>query len=110
MTLKDIARWNVRVSLVYAIGIWTMLGTYGFFHLKKKREQAGNGSSAKETTDANGQAELQDEITFVPHEQTTSESVRMNVVVKEGFVPHSSRIYKYGKSIFGVSSDSSIEK
>ncbi|XP_078062742.1 small integral membrane protein 26-like [Mustelus asterias] len=110
MTLRDMTRWNVRVSLVYAIGIWTMLGTYGFFHLKKKRELATLESNATETTEVPGQPELEEDITSMPHKQPAKEAVSTTVVVKEGFVPHSSRIYTYGKSVFGASSESSIEK
>ncbi|XP_067901855.1 small integral membrane protein 26-like [Heterodontus francisci] len=110
MNLKDVARWNVRVSLVYAVGIWTMLGTYGYFQLKRKREQATIESSAEDTAEATCQQELQEGTTFELQEETRKELVETNVVVKEGFVPFSSRIYAYGKSVFGVPSDTSTEK
>ncbi|XP_067844483.1 small integral membrane protein 26-like isoform X2 [Heptranchias perlo] len=107
MNLKEIARWNVRVSLVYALGIWTMLGTYGFFQLKKKREQAIIGSSAEDSA-ATYQEELQTNVE--PEKKTKKEFVDTNVVLKENFVPFSSRIYSYGKSVFGDSSDTSTEE
>ncbi|XP_072437503.1 small integral membrane protein 26-like isoform X1 [Chiloscyllium punctatum] len=106
MQLKEIVRWNVRVSLLYAIGIWTMLGTYGFFHLKKKRELAAIENSTQDSAAVT----YQGEISLEPQKQVTKEFVETKVVTKEGFVPFSSRIYKYGKSLFGVSSDTSIEK
>ncbi|XP_041064451.1 small integral membrane protein 26-like [Carcharodon carcharias] len=110
MTLKDIARWNARVSLVYAVGIWTMLGTYGFFHLRRKRQEATTRSGAEDATEVMCQAELQESITFESPKQPPKEFVKTNVVVKEGFVPFSSRIYTYGKSIFGVPPDTPVEK
>lgn len=29
--LKDFVKWNTRVSAVYALGIWTMVGSYAYF-------------------------------------------------------------------------------
>lgn len=31
MKFKDLAKWNTRVSAVYAVGIWTMIGSYAYF-------------------------------------------------------------------------------
>lgn len=30
MKFKDLLKWNARVSAVYAIGIWTMVGSYAY--------------------------------------------------------------------------------
>lgn len=31
MQLQNLMKWNVRASLVYAFGVWTMIGTYGYY-------------------------------------------------------------------------------
>lgn len=31
MQITDIVKWNKRVSLIYAVGVWTLMGTYGFY-------------------------------------------------------------------------------
>ncbi|XP_069788448.1 small integral membrane protein 26-like [Narcine bancroftii] len=103
MKLKDLISWNMHVSMVYAIGIWTMFGTYTFLQFKKKRES--NIEISAEDALQN-EHQLPDE----PEKKTKKAFVETHIVVKEGFVPFSSRIYNYGKSFFDGSSDNSTGK
>ncbi|XP_051868110.1 small integral membrane protein 26-like [Pristis pectinata] len=108
MRLKDLTRWNTRVSLVYAIGIWTMLGTYAFFQMKRKQEKGMIGSNSMISAEAT--LEKENQMTDEPKKKTKKNVVETNVVVKEGFIPFSTRIYNYGTSFFDSSSDNSTEK
>lgn len=31
MSLKDVPKWNTRMSVVYVVGVWGMIGSYAFF-------------------------------------------------------------------------------
>lgn len=31
MSLKDVSKWNKRMSIVYAVGVWGMIGSYAVF-------------------------------------------------------------------------------
>ncbi|XP_032882071.1 small integral membrane protein 26 [Amblyraja radiata] len=107
MKLKEVARWNLRVSLVYAVGIWTMLGAYAYLQFKKKREKAMVESSTEISTATLPQEhETSDE----PQKKTKKHFMEEHVVVKEGFIPFSSRIYNYAKSFYDGSSHHSTEK
>lgn len=49
MKPQDLTRWNARVSLLYAVGIWTMFGTYAYYQMyvwprKKDEPQNTNGN------------------------------------------------------------------
>lgn len=80
MNLKDIVKWNVRVSLLYAVGIWTMLGTYGYFQLEMKWKK-------KEQTDdpANGIVYFRplNKQFLILHKRLINESVTKNMFVDE---------------------------
>ncbi|XP_072907510.1 small integral membrane protein 26-like [Hemitrygon akajei] len=102
MKLKDITRWNTRVSMVYAIGIWTLFGTYAFLQMKSKKEKAAGEISAEDPQN-------EDQITEELKRKTKRDFMETRVVVKEDFIPFSTRIYNYGKSFFETSSDSSSE-
>lgn len=39
MHVKEVIKWNVRVSMLYAFGIWTMLGTYGYYQYMGRNEE-----------------------------------------------------------------------
>lgn len=40
MKFKDLLKWNARVSAVYAIGIWTMVGSYAYLKYTGRCEVA----------------------------------------------------------------------
>ncbi|KAJ4944315.1 hypothetical protein JOQ06_012859, partial [Pogonophryne albipinna] len=31
MHINDLWKWNKRMAIVYATGVWTMVGTYAFY-------------------------------------------------------------------------------
>ncbi|XP_078262051.1 uncharacterized protein LOC144597022 [Rhinoraja longicauda] len=111
MKMKEVARWNVGVSLVYAVGIWTMFGAYAYLQFKRKREKAMIESSTEIST-VSSEATLpqEHEMSDEPQKKTKRRFMEENVVVKEGFIPFSSRIYNYAKSFYDGSSDNSTEK
>ncbi|XP_062911190.1 small integral membrane protein 26-like [Mobula hypostoma] len=106
MKLKDITRWNLRVSLVYAIGIWTLFGTYAYLQTKRKEEKVLVESSSEISAE---DPQKEDQNTEERKRKTNKDFIETRVVVKEGFIPFSTRIYNYGKSFFETSSDNSSE-
>uniref|UniRef100_A0A3Q3IS04 Uncharacterized protein n=1 Tax=Monopterus albus TaxID=43700 RepID=A0A3Q3IS04_MONAL len=81
--VKDAMRWNIRASLVYAVGVWTMIGSYAFFKytgLKKEEEE-----EVQELEDPNRV------VIETAHTKTT-------IIYRKDFVPYTTRIYNYIKS------------
>nr|XP_033793696.1 small integral membrane protein 26 [Geotrypetes seraphini] len=92
---RDVAKWNTRVSLIYAIGIWSMLGTFGYFQIKRKRENPEAGPDAVEAQDKT--EELENDIHFqpTPEEERTGFYMTQTVTYKENFVPYTTRLYNF---------------
>lgn len=84
MKIKDAVRWNIGASVVYAAGIWTMIGYYGYMKYTGGFEQSPQKESREEEV-------VQDENTVVyttPHTKTF-------IVYKQDFVPYTTRIYNF---------------
>uniref|UniRef100_A0A4W6BS02 Small integral membrane protein 26 n=1 Tax=Lates calcarifer TaxID=8187 RepID=A0A4W6BS02_LATCA len=79
MTFKDMVRWNTRVSAMYALGIWTMIGSFAYFKYTVKKEEV------QEQEDPN------QVVHRTPHNETV-------IIYKKDFVPYSSRIYTFIRS------------
>ncbi|XP_028830056.1 uncharacterized protein LOC114786774 isoform X1 [Denticeps clupeoides] len=43
MAPSDVVKWNKRVSLLYAIGAWTMFGSCGYYWYARRSEPRGKG-------------------------------------------------------------------
>ncbi|XP_044046723.1 small integral membrane protein 26-like [Siniperca chuatsi] len=87
MKFKDLVRWNTRVSAVYAVGIWTMIGSYAFFKYTGRYEDkpVKKEEAVQEPKDPN-------EVVYqTAHTKTV-------ITYKKDFVPYSTRIYNFIKS------------
>uniref|UniRef100_A0A3Q2US47 Small integral membrane protein 26 n=1 Tax=Haplochromis burtoni TaxID=8153 RepID=A0A3Q2US47_HAPBU len=73
MKFKDLLKWNARVSAVYAIGIWTMVGSYAYLKYTGRCEVAPGER---------------------PHAKTV-------ITYKKDFVPYTTRIYNLISSFSG---------
>ncbi|XP_066553482.1 small integral membrane protein 26 [Amia ocellicauda] len=110
MTLRDVVKWNRRVSLLYAVGIWTMFGTYGYFQIRSKWSKKDDEEHINETPPV--EQELADE--YIP-EPTANESkaqglrVKSTVTYRDNFIPYSSRICSYLQSLRSSSEDVSAQ-
>ncbi|XP_031723081.1 small integral membrane protein 26 [Anarrhichthys ocellatus] len=89
MNFKDLVKWNKRVSAVYAVGIWTMVGSYAYVTYSgrfdtpvKKREEV------EEPEDPNK----------VVHQTAHSKTI---IVYRTDFVPYSTRIFSFIRSFSG---------
>uniref|UniRef100_A0A3Q3KYH4 Small integral membrane protein 26 n=1 Tax=Mastacembelus armatus TaxID=205130 RepID=A0A3Q3KYH4_9TELE len=76
MSLKDLAKWNIRLSAVYAVGVWTMIGSYAYFRytgLKQEEEQPEDPN------------------------QVTYRTAHTNTIItyRKDFVPYTTRIYNF---------------
>ncbi|XP_042189255.1 uncharacterized protein LOC103181675 [Callorhinchus milii] len=99
MGVRDIARWNVRVSLLYAVGVWTMLGSYGFFEMKRRREKRSTSTAPPSAPppEPTCTEELREELqtNTVPEEDPVKTTIATAITLKENYEPLSSRIYRY---------------
>ncbi|XP_030052094.1 small integral membrane protein 26 [Microcaecilia unicolor] len=109
VTAREVAKWNTRVSLVYAIGIWTMLGSFGYFQVKRKRENLEAEPDAVEAQGKTGA--LGNDLPFqpTPEEKRTGFYMSQTVTYKENFVPYSTRIYNFISSHLSSTSDAATK-
>ncbi|KAM4612368.1 small integral membrane protein 26-like [Polymixia lowei] len=92
MTIKDVAKWNARVSIVYALGVWTMVGSYGYYKYMGYYEE----KPVKEEEKDKGPENQNEAVYKTAHTKTT-------VIYKEDFVPYTTRIYNFINSFSGKS-------
>ncbi|XP_028461585.1 small integral membrane protein 26 [Perca flavescens] len=85
MNFKEVLKWNTRLSAVYAVGIWTMVGSYAFFRYTGRYKDTPVKEEVPEPEDPNKVVYLSD------HSKTV-------IVYKKDFVPYSTRIYNFIKS------------
>ncbi|XP_077380866.1 small integral membrane protein 26-like [Festucalex cinctus] len=93
MTLKDFTKWNKIASTVYFFGVWTMIGSLGYFY---------STSHDKNSTDS---AQNEEERTEVPKNANeivykTAHSKTV-VIYKKDFVPYTTRMCKFFESFTG---------
>ncbi|XP_035993495.1 small integral membrane protein 26-like [Fundulus heteroclitus] len=88
MSLKDPMKWNARVSAVYAVGIWTMVGSYAYFKYTGRYDDIEVRKEVEEPLGPNQKV----------YKTAHSKSI---ISYKEGFVPYSTRIYNFIKSFSG---------
>ncbi|XP_045902717.1 small integral membrane protein 26-like [Micropterus dolomieu] len=87
MTLKDMMKWNTRVSAAYAVGIWTLIGSYAFFRYTGRFED-----TPVKKEEAAQEPEIANEVVYqTAHTKTL-------ITYKKDFVPYSTRIYNFIKS------------
>ncbi|XP_029449638.1 small integral membrane protein 26 [Rhinatrema bivittatum] len=106
VSARNIAKWNTRVSLLYAVGIWTMLGTFGYFQIKRKRENPEAGEAAGHDE------ELKDDLTLqskTEEKRRTGFYITETVTYKKDFVPYSTRIYNFITSHLNSTSDAASD-
>ncbi|XP_063331619.1 small integral membrane protein 26-like [Pelmatolapia mariae] len=89
MKFKDLLKWNARVSAVYAIGIWTMIGSYAYLKYTGRCEVAlVKKEEVEEPQDPN------QEVYKTAHSKTV-------ITYKKDFVPYTTRIYNLISSFSG---------
>ncbi|XP_027146616.1 small integral membrane protein 26 [Larimichthys crocea] len=86
MKPKDLTAWNRRVSAVYAVGVWTMIGSYAYF------KYTGRYDDTPVKTEDVEKAEDPDQVVYqTAHTKTI-------ITYKKDFVPFTTRIYNFFKS------------
>ncbi|XP_037621645.1 small integral membrane protein 26-like [Sebastes umbrosus] len=90
MNYKDLAKWNVRVAAVYAVGIWTMIGSYTLFRYTGRYEDPPVKKEEK--------VEEPEDPNKVVYETLHSKTT---IQYKKDFVPYSTRVYNFIKSFSG---------
>ncbi|XP_069575193.1 small integral membrane protein 26-like [Brachyistius frenatus] len=87
MHFKDLLRWNTRVSAVYAVGMWTMIGSYAYFRYTGRYEDRPVEPV---------------EMPVNPNEVVFETAyTKTTIVYKEDFVPYSTRVYNFISSFSG---------
>ncbi|XP_029920904.1 small integral membrane protein 26-like [Myripristis murdjan] len=91
MTFKDLAKWNTRVSILYAVGVWSMVGSYAYYRYHGYFDENTVKKEEEETT-----------VPVNPREKVYETAHTKTIIVyKEDFVPYSTRIYNFIKSFSG---------
>ncbi|XP_030006727.1 small integral membrane protein 26-like [Sphaeramia orbicularis] len=85
MKFNELKKWNTRASAVYAVGIWTMIGSYAYLKYTGKYDDFVKTDDIEEPEDPN-QVVYQS-----PHSKTV-------IVYKKDFVPYTTRIYNFTQS------------
>ncbi|XP_054461265.1 small integral membrane protein 26-like [Anoplopoma fimbria] len=90
MPFRDLLKWNTRVSAVYAVGIWTMVGSYALVRFSRRHEEppVKKEEEFQEPEDPNQVVHL------TAHSKTV-------IVYRKDFVPYSTRIYNFLRSFSG---------
>ncbi|XP_072239826.1 small integral membrane protein 26-like [Leuresthes tenuis] len=89
MVIKDFMKWNKGVSAVYAIGIWTMICSFGYFKYTGRYEDMSVRKEEEEEPENPNK-----HIYKTPHSETT-------IIYKKDFVPYTTRISNLFKSFSG---------
>ncbi|XP_068583281.1 small integral membrane protein 26-like [Cebidichthys violaceus] len=99
MNFKDVVKWNTRVSAVYAVGIWTMVGSYAYVKYSGRFEDTPveKKEEVQEPEDPNK----------VVHQTAHSKTV---IVYRKDFVPYSTRIYNFIRSFSGEPKSGDCDK
>ncbi|XP_034543737.1 small integral membrane protein 26-like [Notolabrus celidotus] len=87
MGIQDMMKWNVRASALYAVGVWTMIGSYGFLKYSGRLEDVPEVKTEDE--------EVPENLERVVHETAHSKTV---IYYKKDFVPYHIRISNFIKS------------
>ncbi|KAK2919496.1 hypothetical protein Q8A73_003867 [Channa argus] len=90
-------KWNKRVSAVYALGIWTMIGSYAYFRL----------TGPHEDMPAKREEEVESNPNQVVYQTAHSKTV---VIYKKDFVPYTTRIYNFLQSFSNTSGTGASNK
>ncbi|KAF7664705.1 hypothetical protein LDENG_00168790 [Lucifuga dentata] len=88
MAFKDVAKWNTRVSIVYAAGVWTMIGSYAYYKYTGRYDEKPKKKEEKEVKEPENPNE-------VVYETAHTKTI---IIYKEDFVPFTTRIYNFIKS------------
>ncbi|XP_075891502.1 small integral membrane protein 26-like [Nelusetta ayraudi] len=85
MKLKDMVKWNTRVSALYALGIWTMISSYTYYRYTGQYDETLPGKKEKPPEKEKNPYE-------VVHETPLSKTV---IIYKKDFVPYTTRISNF---------------
>lgn len=99
MEVKKVMRWNVGASIVYAVGVWTMVGSYFYFKYTGKYDTPPESAipPIREEKEANPNE--------VVYKTTHSTSV---ITYKKDFVPFSTRLMNLISSFTG--NDAAVDR
>ncbi|XP_028830057.1 small integral membrane protein 26-like isoform X2 [Denticeps clupeoides] len=87
MAPSDVVKWNKRVSLLYAIGAWTMFGSCGYYWYARRSEPRAPVRPEVEDREQDPNVKIYE----TKYSKTT-------IVYRPDFVPYSDRILNFFKS------------
>ncbi|XP_077460647.1 small integral membrane protein 26-like [Stigmatopora argus] len=92
MTLKDITKWHKGLSKVYAVGVWTIVGSFAYFQLTGGLKDLDSDQNKEEKVEDNKDS---NQIIY------KTEYTKSVVIYKKDFVPYTTRIYNFIQSFTG---------
>ncbi|XP_077427592.1 small integral membrane protein 26-like [Vanacampus margaritifer] len=93
MALKDVRKWNKIASAVYTIGVWTIIGSLGYFYYTN-RDKINTHSARNEEENAEERENLNTIVYETAHNKTI-------IIYKKDFVPYTTRMYNFFQSFTG---------
>ncbi|XP_072319693.1 small integral membrane protein 26-like [Eucyclogobius newberryi] len=88
METKKVLQWNTRMSALYALGVWTMVGSYFYFKYTGKYDDLEPPTPKPEAKNPNE----------VVYQTAHTNSV---IIYKKDFVPFTTRIMNFIESFTG---------
>ncbi|XP_069463634.1 small integral membrane protein 26 [Ambystoma mexicanum] len=92
-TPAEVLRWKKRMSIVYAAGVWTVVSCFGYRYLK--------GRWWPQTSESPADCEELPTVFETKLEPKHEPFFTQEMVYKENFVPYTTRLYMFVKSILG---------
>lgn len=91
MELKKLLKWNNKASVVYAVGVWTMIGSYFYFRYTGKYDDL-------KVQKPKAEDEERENPNQVVYETAHSKTV---ITYKKDFVPYGTRFMNFINSFSG---------
>ncbi|KAM8879923.1 small integral membrane protein 26-like [Spinachia spinachia] len=86
MKAKTALAWNLRLSVLYAAGIWTMIGSYSYYRYMYPKDPTPELLQHPE--------DRKQQVYLTAHSKTV-------ITYKKDFVPYKTRIYNFLQSFSG---------
>ncbi|XP_061833376.1 small integral membrane protein 26-like [Nerophis lumbriciformis] len=90
MTLKNVKNWHKGLSAVYALGVWTMIVSYGYYRYTGRLDDLPSQIEEESPDKTNPKN--------VFHQTAHTKTI---IIYKNDFVPYTTRIYNFVQSFIG---------
>ncbi|KAM9314948.1 small integral membrane protein 26-like [Pholidichthys leucotaenia] len=82
MKMTNLTKWNIRVSAVYAVGVWTIIGSCAYLKYNGRFERTAEAETVEEPENPN-------QVVYQTAHYTSI------IIYKKDFVPYTTRVYNF---------------